>query len=83
MRSKSIQTGILLSALALASAAHAQESPHNVTANVGLFSQYVFRGLTQTNERLAIQGDVDYTHASGIYAGTWLSNVSWYSDTNL
>lgn len=82
MRSKLLQTGTLLIGLALASAAQAQESPHTVTANVGLFSQYVYRGLAQTNQRPAIQGGADYTHSSGFYAGTWLSNVSWFSDTN-
>jgi uncharacterized protein (TIGR02001 family) len=62
--------------------AEAQESAHTLTSNLGLYSQYVFRGLAQTNERPAIQGGADYAHTSGFYAGTWLSNVSWFSDTN-
>lgn len=57
-------------------------SAHTLTANVGLFSQYVFRGLTQTNEKPAIQGGMDYSHASGFYLGTWLSNISWFTDQN-
>ena len=60
----------------------AADSPHTFTANVGLYSQYVFRGLAQTNERPALQGGADYSHESGFYAGTWLSNASWFSDTN-
>jgi uncharacterized protein (TIGR02001 family) len=52
-----------------------------VTGNVGIFSQYIFRGLSQTNEKPALQGGFDVAHKSGFYAGTWLSNVSWYSDT--
>ena len=72
----------LLAALGAGAAASAQESPHTLTASVGLYSQYVFRGLTQSNEDPAIQGGADYSHASGFYAGTWLSNVSWFSDTN-
>lgn len=72
----------LLAALGLPGLAAAQESPHVLTANAGLHSQYVFRGLAQTNERPALQGGADYAHASGFYAGTWLSNVSWFSDTN-
>lgn len=55
-------------------------SPHTFTYNVGLFSQYIFRGLTQTGEELALQGGVDYSHASGFYAGTWASNISWLED---
>ena len=57
-------------------------SAHTLTGNIGLFSQYVFRGLTQTNEKPSIQGGLDYSHASGFYVGTWLSNISWFSDQN-
>ncbi|HET8598006.1 MAG TPA: TorF family putative porin [Castellaniella sp.] len=55
-------------------------SPHSFTANVAIVSQYVFRGLTQTDGRPAIQGGFDYAHASGFYAGLWGSNVSWITD---
>ena len=65
-----------------ARADEAADSPHTFTANAGLFSQYVFRGLAQTNERPALQGGADYSHESGFYVGTWLSNASWFSDTN-
>ena len=53
-----------------------------LTGNVGLFSQDVFRGISQTNEKPAIQGGFDLAHKSGLYAGTWASNVSWLSDGN-
>jgi uncharacterized protein (TIGR02001 family) len=56
------------------------EATHTYSANIGVVSQYVFRGLTQTNERPALQGGFDYGHASGLYAGTWLSNVNWVAD---
>lgn len=71
--------GVVISA---ADDARADDAANPVTANVGIYSQYVFRGLTQTNERPAIQGGCDYAHKSGFYAGTWLSNISWFSDTN-
>jgi uncharacterized protein (TIGR02001 family) len=58
----------------------AQDSPHTVTANVGIFSEYIFRGITQTAGEPAIQGGFDYAHSSGFYAGTWASNVSWLED---
>lgn len=80
-----VATGTLLAGgLAVAVPALADEpaSPHTFTANVGVYSQYIFRGLTQTNEKPALQGGFDYAHASGFYAGTWLSNISWFSDTN-
>jgi len=69
---------------ALALTAHADDEagavPHASTANIAVVSQYVFRGLTQSNEQPALQGGFDYSHASGAYAGTWLSNVNWVAD---
>jgi len=82
MRAEKLRWGVAAVLLALAGTAQAEDSPHMLTANVGLYSQYVFRGLAQGNEKPAIQGGADYPHASGFYAGTWLSNVSWFSDTN-
>lgn len=67
---------------AVAQAAAEPASPHTFTYNIGLFSQYIFRGLTQTGEELALQGGVDYSHASGFYAGAWASNISWLEDSN-
>ena len=63
-----------------APATSAPEPDWTFTANVGIFSQYVFRGISQTNEKPAIQGGFDVAHKSGFYAGTWASNVSWISD---
>ena len=62
--------------------AAAPQSPHTVTGNLSLTSQYIFRGLSQTNGEPALQGGMDYSHASGFYAGTWLSNISWFTDQN-
>lgn len=46
-----------------------------VSANIGVTSNYVWRGMTQTNDQPAISGGVDYAHDSGFYIGTWASNV--------
>ena len=85
---KSLLSLAVLSALSIptavfaeAAAAPAAAAPaYTIGYNVGLYSQYVFRGLTQTSEKPAIQGGVDYSHASGFYAGAWASNVSWLED---
>ncbi len=58
------------------------ESDHSVSYNVGLFSEYVFRGYTQTHNDPALQGGVDYEHSSGFYLGLWASNISWLRDAN-
>lgn len=54
----------------------AEASPHTLTANIGLFSSYRFRGIDQTYGKPALQGGFDYSHESGLYAGNWNSNVS-------
>jgi len=59
-----------------APAAEAEASPHTLTANVGVFSSYRFRGIDQTFGKPAVQGGFDYSHSSGFYAGNWNSNVS-------
>lgn len=46
-----------------------------LTANAGVTSNYVFRGLTQTDDGIAPQGGIDYVHEIGFYAGAWASNV--------
>lgn len=63
-------------AAAQATAAAAPASPHTLTGNLGLFSEYRFRGIAQTFGQPAIQGGFDYSHASGWYAGNWNSNVN-------
>jgi uncharacterized protein (TIGR02001 family) len=73
-------TAALGSGLAQAQAPAAPASPHTFTGNVGLYSQYIFRGLTQTNGDPALQGGFDYSHSSGFYAGVWGSNISWLRD---
>jgi len=57
----------------------AADSPHSISANIGAVSNYMWRGVTQTGDGAAIQGGVDYGHASGFYAGTWVSNIDWGS----
>ncbi|MFN3750570.1 MAG: TorF family putative porin [Thiobacillus sp.] len=72
---------LLLAGLAgVPAAASAADSPHKLSANVTLTSDYVFRGITQTGGDPAIQGGLDYTHDSGFYLGTWASNVGWLED---
>ncbi|HZX69273.1 MAG TPA: TorF family putative porin [Rhodanobacter sp.] len=47
-----------------------------VTGNVALTSDYMFRGLTQTWGRPAIQGGADYANPNGFAAGLWGSSIS-------
>lgn len=47
-----------------------------LTTNVGVTSDYRFRGISQSQNGLALQGGVDYAHKSGFYVGNWNSTVS-------
>jgi len=82
MRKTIIATSLASAALAFPTFAAAQAataapaSPHTITGNLGIFSSYRFRGIDQTFGEPAIQGGVDYSHASGWYAGNWNSNVN-------
>lgn len=67
-------------AAAPALAADAPASPHSVSGNFGLTSDYIFRGVSQTQHTPAVQGGFDYSHTSGVYLGTWASNVSWVKE---
>lgn len=59
---------------AAAQQAAAPASP--VTGNMSIVSEYRFRGIDQTAGKPAIQGGLDYSHASGVYLGNWNSNVN-------
>jgi len=53
-----------------------------VTGNVGLTSDYRFRGVSQSQNSGAVQGGIDYAHSSGFYVGNWNSSVSSQMYTN-
>jgi uncharacterized protein (TIGR02001 family) len=78
MSSRKIAVATLLSAgLMLAGNASAE-----VSGSVTVVSDYLFRGVTQTNENPALQGGVTWNHDSGFYAGAWGSSISWLSDAD-
>lgn len=47
-----------------------------VSGNLSFTTDYVFRGVSQTDESAAIQGGFDYVHETGLHAGVWGSNVN-------
>ena len=50
------------------------------SATIG--SQYIFRGLTQTDGKPTVQAELDLVHPSGFYLSTSFSNISWFTDQN-
>jgi len=75
----------ILSLPALAQTAPATASPWAFSANIGLFSDYRFRGISQTDKKPALQGGFDLAHSSGLYIGNWNSNVdsAFYNGANI
>lgn len=63
--------------VALSGAAMAEEL--KLSYNVGIASDYVFRGVSNTNEDPQIFGGIDATYGIG-YAGVWASNVDFGTD---
>jgi len=52
----------------------------SVTASATVASNYIFRGLSQTNQQPALQAGLDYAGSGGWYLGAWGSNISWLAD---
>ncbi|WP_026852152.1 TorF family putative porin [Geothrix fermentans] len=79
----------LLAVLAADLAAQAPAAPpppsllgFTLGGSATLGSQYIFRGLTQTDGKPTVQGELDLVHPSGFYLSTSLSNISWFTDQN-
>ncbi len=70
----SFKTLAAVSVLAMASLASAPAMAE-LSANVGVNSNYIWRGVTQTDDEAAISGGLDFAHDSGIYLGTWTSSL--------
>ena len=56
--------------------------PCTVSANVGYTTDYVFRGISQSNEEAAVQGGVDFT-CGRFYIGTWGSSIAFGNGTEI
>ncbi len=54
----------------------------DMSYNVGVTSDYRYRGWSQTENDAALQGGADFTAESGWYAGAWASTISWLKDGN-
>jgi uncharacterized protein (TIGR02001 family) len=58
-------------------------SAFEISGNIGIASDYVFRGQSQTNEELSLNGGFDADLGAGFYAGVWSSNVDFGGDEQL
>lgn len=80
-------TSRLMAAILSAGAVGAVAVPSVASAEVGaelsVVSNYLFRGVTQTDGAVGVQGGLEYGHASGFYAGVWASNVDFGDGTSV
>ena len=70
-----LAAALLLSAPFTASAGDEPSSP--ISWEVSAVSDYLFRGVSQTNEKATLQGTLTWTSASGIYLGSFASGVDF------
>ena len=75
---KSIKIALTSMFLILSSYASAVE----ISSNVGLSSDYIWRGMSQTKGDLSVNGGFDLSTDMGFYIGTWASNAN-YTGTSM
>jgi uncharacterized protein (TIGR02001 family) len=79
IRCFSLALAAAVSLVATAAVAQDETAPPKaitVSGSVGLVSDYRFRGVSQSDENLAVQGGFTVAHESGFYIGTWGSNLA-------
>ncbi len=74
MKMKILAVAATLTATLLPSVSYA-----DLAYNVGLVSDYRYRGISQTRDKFALQGGLDFT-AGGLYLGLWASQIKWIKD---
>ena len=52
-----------------------------LSGNIGVTSDYLWRGISQTDGAPAVSGGLDYEAGNGLYLGTWVSNVDFGDST--
>ncbi len=70
-----LATGI--AALSIGTLGATTASANEWTANVSAHNNYIWRGLTQSQNSAAVSGGIDFAADNGFYVGTWVSNVDY------
>lgn len=78
------KSALILSTLLVGTATIAQtkapEPDYTLSYNVGVVTDYRYRGLSQSHLKPALQGGADFAHKSGVYLGAWASTIHWIKD---
>jgi len=76
---KSVIAATLFSSILPVSSVLADNS---ISTNLGITSNYIWRGVTQSDDGISVSAGADYANDSGFYAGTWTASVDFNDDTN-
>jgi len=68
----------VLGAATSPASAQDESSPFTISGGAVLTSDYRFRGISQTDERFAVQGTFTLVHQSGLYGTVWGSSIDDY-----
>jgi len=81
MKKSALVTAAVLAVVGGPTIAFADDAPaaSPITYNIGVVSDYRYRGISQSKLHPALQGGVDYAQGP-FYAGTWLSTIDWVKD---
>lgn len=71
----------LLAMMPLAAQAQ-EEDDSGFNWNAAATSEYMFRGISQTDDHPAIQAGAGYSWSNGLYVGAWASNVDFGEETD-
>lgn len=78
---KSLLSITLTSLLATSAFISTQASAvEGLSANAAVTSNYLWRGITQSNDDAAVSGGIDFESKSGAYVGTWVSSLGGSSE---
>jgi len=80
MLNKKLLPAAITTALLAGAAVPAAQAEVEISGNVALTSDYRFRGISQSDESIALQGGFDLGFDNGIYIGTWGSTVDFDSN---
>jgi uncharacterized protein (TIGR02001 family) len=71
-----------VTAVQAADPAPAPEPESTLSFNLGVVSEYRYRGIAQSAKMPALQGGFDYADKSGAYIGSWASSITWIKDSD-
>jgi uncharacterized protein (TIGR02001 family) len=78
----SLITLALASSAAMAQTAAPAAPASTLSFNVGVVTDYRYRGISQSSRNPAVQIGADYAHKSGFYIGAWHSTIQWITDNS-